>query len=433
MPMWCSGYESPFDENSPPKPHHRIVRVPPGESVVLNSADRAPYLLILEVLHGDLDFDPLKRGNKDLLKGLLRKELKTNKAARGGGMLPDSSDARPGSSIARSLSAEKALNPEEDGEDAGLPSTDLSQSVLSLNSESNGEEEVDLVEQVYGDDLSVHRTPDLAESLVVPLPPKNRALDIATWSRSNSLPASPAMTPKASTAESFGSNPQRQQTHTSVSSQSSTGSGRIPVLSLDEYSERMRTAAVMLAQLNASLVKETYVPTMRSEELPSTADTASGGSSWSRWLLGANTSNTTGPLHPSLSGTSDSKNAHVTTTRMKLQPSEVAAIRERIMQEMLALEEERMGRMQFQPETETMISLEAGHGNLKTAEDEQIIRRELNRVDPSAVVFSESWAAKKVWIVPFNVLVYAEMYLRVEYGKDRLMGTLLRGIVFLLS
>jgi len=32
---------------------------------------------------------------------------------------------------------------------------------------------------------------------------------------------------------------------------------------------------------------------------------------------------------------------------------------------------------------------------MKSAEDEGIIRRELNRVDPSAVVFSESWGAKK--------------------------------------
>ena len=63
---------------------------------------------------------------------------------------------------------------------------------------------------------------------------------------------------------------------------------------------------------------------------------------------------------------------------------------------MLALEEERMGRMQIQPESEAVINLDAGHSSLKTAEDEQIIRRELNRVDPSAVVFSESWAAKKV-------------------------------------
>ena len=69
MPLWCTGYDShPDSASSRAKPHHRIVRVPPGESVVLNSAERAPYLLILEILHGDLDFEPDKRGNKELLK-----------------------------------------------------------------------------------------------------------------------------------------------------------------------------------------------------------------------------------------------------------------------------------------------------------------------------------------------------------------------------
>ena len=76
---------------------------------------------------------------------------------------------------------------------------------------------------------------------------------------------------------------------------------------------------------------------------------------------------------------------------MKLQPAEAAAIRDRIMKEMLALEEERMERMR---ETGVM-KLGIGSGDTNTAEDEGIIRRELNKVDPSAVVFSESWATKK--------------------------------------
>lgn len=47
-----------------------MVRIPPSEAVVLNSAERAPYLLVVEVLHGDLDFDPTTRQNKDLLSKL---------------------------------------------------------------------------------------------------------------------------------------------------------------------------------------------------------------------------------------------------------------------------------------------------------------------------------------------------------------------------
>lgn len=52
--------------------HSKIVRIPPGESVVLNSAERAPYLLVVEILHGDLHFDPSTRANKELLAGVAR-------------------------------------------------------------------------------------------------------------------------------------------------------------------------------------------------------------------------------------------------------------------------------------------------------------------------------------------------------------------------
>ncbi|KAK0548216.1 Phosphatidylinositol 4-kinase pik1alpha (PI4-kinase)(PtdIns-4-kinase) [Tilletia horrida] len=54
--------------------HHRIVRIDPAEAVVLNSADRAPYLLHVEVLRDDLDFDPDRRGNRELCERLVRGE-----------------------------------------------------------------------------------------------------------------------------------------------------------------------------------------------------------------------------------------------------------------------------------------------------------------------------------------------------------------------
>ncbi|ORZ20543.1 kinase-like domain-containing protein [Absidia repens] len=42
LPLWCSGSCSSL--------HHRVVRVSPSDAVVLNSAERAPYLLMIEVL-----------------------------------------------------------------------------------------------------------------------------------------------------------------------------------------------------------------------------------------------------------------------------------------------------------------------------------------------------------------------------------------------
>jgi phosphatidylinositol 4-kinase B len=85
-------------------------------------------------------------------------------------------------------------------------------------------------------------------------------------------------------------------------------------------------------------------------------------------------------------------------SRVRLPRAEAAVIRHRIMNEMLALEEERMERMKGSEGSEGEVIMSNGdiRGAMKSAEDEGIIRRELNKVDPSAVVFSESWSAKKV-------------------------------------
>ncbi|KAG0636309.1 kinase-like domain-containing protein [Tuber brumale] len=51
--------------------HHRVVRINPAEATVLNSAERVPYLLMIEVLRDDFDFDPEKEENQRLLGVLL--------------------------------------------------------------------------------------------------------------------------------------------------------------------------------------------------------------------------------------------------------------------------------------------------------------------------------------------------------------------------
>lgn len=431
--MWCLGFESPLDSKAIPKPHHRIVRIPPGECVVLNSAERAPFLLLIEILHDDLDFDSGKLNNRELIREMIRKDLRSKKYAddelnqryvvdEAAGNLPSS---------VLDQTASDALYPVENKLSSDLLSQGITQPPTIQNTTIQ-EEEVDLVEQIYGENFSVHQTPDLSETLVVPVQPKNRALDIATWSRASSLPPSPALTPSVSVGISTPASIQKTNSFQSPSNVYETahgttesGTSRIPVSSLDEYSERMRTAAIMLAQLNASL-HETATP--------SHTDTLANRTRTSADDSGA--TGTSGPLHPSLSGNLQDPSKYVTpgpsgSTRMKLQTTEVAAIRERIMQEMIALEEERMARMQASQDSGNIISFETGQGNLKTTEDEQIIRRELNRIDPSAIVFQESWAAKKVSIyslMPSPVLNAS--FVRVGYGKTLLMAILHLGIAF---
>ncbi|KAF2718035.1 kinase-like protein [Polychaeton citri CBS 116435] len=59
--------------------HHRIVRLNPGEATSLNSAQKVPYLLMLEVLKDDFDFDPDSEQNQRLLINLLSEKGKSRR------------------------------------------------------------------------------------------------------------------------------------------------------------------------------------------------------------------------------------------------------------------------------------------------------------------------------------------------------------------
>ncbi|TDL27488.1 kinase-like protein [Rickenella mellea] len=385
LPMWCDCSDLHDSSYGRPKAHHRIVRIPPGESVVLNSAEHAPYLLLVEILNGDLDFVPAKRGNKEVLKRIVSKGYDPSASHGPRNRMTDSSqrNIEGGFTVA-------AFHTQSNNQC-------LSDSPLVIPNQvvANEDEEIDLVEQLYGSDLSIHHTPDLSEFLVLPPVPENKALDAVAWTRSASHPASPATTPTVSSSQ----NPsETRRVDASVETMAATTDR--PILSLDEYSDRMRTAAVMLAQLNANLVKEVVIPSTRP---PAAGSGETSLFTRPAWLPSSNqstavagTDQSPGPIHPSLSGSlPDATGGNQPSSRMKLQHSEAAAIRDRIMQEMLSLEEERMKRMQETSATQGLMSFGAARGNLKTAEDETIIRRELNKVDPSAVIFQESWAAKK--------------------------------------
>lgn len=51
--------------------HHRIVRLNPAEATVLNSAEKVPYLLMVEILRDDFTFDPDSPDNQKLLPQIL--------------------------------------------------------------------------------------------------------------------------------------------------------------------------------------------------------------------------------------------------------------------------------------------------------------------------------------------------------------------------
>lgn len=249
--MWCTSSDSTRSSTQAvPQAHHRIVRVPPGESVVLNSAERAPYLLLVEILNHDLDFDPSKRSNKEVLRKIV---LKTDER-RGGSATRDTFDTP---TLNRFKTEDADVAAVDDRPYPGSPALVIPATQITPSGEDD--EEMDLVEQVYGEDQHL-KTADLSESIVLPPAPKNRDLDRVAWS--SSAPPSPAidsgllgggrLSISTSATSDLATSP--------LANQQSSFDASKTVISLDEYSERMRTAAIMLAQLNANLVRETVAP-----------------------------------------------------------------------------------------------------------------------------------------------------------------------------
>ena len=391
VPLWCTSSDVPQGPDGTPQPHHRILRIPPGESVVLNSAERAPYLLVLEILNGDLDFNPTKRSNKEILRKIAVKESERKGASKDIVVFNSTSNTTPTiatedttlqDSESAGVSRSEAIfgTPDEQPPPPVLGNVDPpTPSTPTVLPPGGDDEEMDLVEQLYGPNESIRSRPmDLSESIVRPPAPKNRDLDLVAWSRSSSTPATPL--PADIASYNIDEVPTTLQPsfppNTDLSRSSAANS--VADLTLDDYSERMRTAAVMLAQLNANLARETAHAGNNSPQ----------PAKW--WYPGPSAEGAELP-DPNPASAPE----YQPSKRLRLQYAEAKAIRERIMKEMMSLEEQRMQRMKEGGSSDGMFKL--GMGSSNSAEDESIIRKELNKVDPSAVVVSESWANKKVW------------------------------------
>ncbi|KDQ07933.1 hypothetical protein BOTBODRAFT_180280 [Botryobasidium botryosum FD-172 SS1] len=410
MPMWCTTSEISAQSIDVPSCHHRIVRIPPGECVVLNSAERAPYILYIEVLNGDLDFDPSKRRNRDLLKKLVVQEQEKQAKGSSAGVGLAGMDARNVLGVSEADSEEPPSASSEVAEPvhvevSNTDDTEPASSVPLKPAEVPEEEEIDLVEQLYGTNLSLRdEVTDISESIVLPPAPKNKALDMATWTKAMaSLPSSPTSFPQpellATPRPAYPPSPSPGAS----TPQLQPSPNRQKPLSLDEYSDRMRTAAIMLAQLNANLVREpvTTISASTPGVLPtSQAEGKPGSRNWlpgTSWIIGASSSGSSGHSRTMSGGPEPPGPTQSQGSRMKLQYSEAEIIKKKIMQEMLSLEEERMKRMKETSTSDLALDIR-DFGRGKTVEDEGIVRRELNKTDPSAAVFREAWSSKKARI-----------------------------------
>jgi hypothetical protein len=380
MPLWCAADHCHEEggqtsagtplasrpENSRKRGHSRVVRISPGDSVVLNSAERAPFLLHVELLDGDLDFDPSRRENRELLKKIvIQEDLKRRKGE--------------GQAVSTKISALEGFgSPMPDVVPKAGPSTpsqpdNMTREPSRKDVMPDEVEEMDLVEQMYGAKLSVKDIlPEWSETMPLPQGPKNKALDAAAWDRAgmvgspkylsalNSPGGSDQPIPRPDTpirplspSPDMPATPERQSSSTNR------------VITLEDYSERMRTAAVMLAQLNASMVAS----------IPEPQHSSSGALSWipgTGWIKGS--------AATPKDGTTPEPAGQGQGGKLRLAAAQAAAIRDRIMEEMMALEEERVARMTARPEGQEIEEKVMGG---KTAEDENIVRRELNKADPS--------------------------------------------------
>ncbi len=465
FPLWCSADDkdvvpqSQLDGKAQARRHHRVIRINPSEAVVLNSADRVPFLLHVEVLNNDLDFDPDRRQNRDTLRRLVTEEdTRRRKAAVSSGRssfvqsahehargvsenegvdtrtaTPDASTTLEDSNVqngsqllleddtnqlTRSSTPKPASQPltpaiehdEEDIADIGNGNRRVHQDAREIP-QDNGEE-IDLTEQMYGSDLAGFggerdsSSDEEEEDLAI----RNRMHDTAAWTSATAGSASTAGKDANDDAD-----------------QLAAGHRPMKEFSLDEYAQRMRTAAIMLSQLNKSTNASKAQAIVNYG--PNLSSNAQGG--WSSWIVptnwyGSSASGT--PANGSGGGAGDKSevgqgSAGVTThVRTSIDPTraiaglpmgggggagqssrlvhaETEAIRKRIMEEMMALEEERMRRMKTGGRNVTASRAQArkkssNKGQMPEDEEEAVLRA-VNKDDPSAAMFSESWAAKK--------------------------------------
>ncbi|PWY99187.1 hypothetical protein BCV70DRAFT_201393 [Testicularia cyperi] len=513
FPLWCTADDKHHTSAEAAKGvtgrHHKVVRINPSEAVVLNSADRVPFLLHVEVLNNDLDFDPDRRQNRETLRRLVTEEDKRRrKTAAGRGLFATQSmeaHETPGSSmqegrastptaaaldsprvfedgvisaasgqntpqtssrpltpalLAEGSSAAAAAGPGATLHDDGPSLEQVTEDNTAANARignastvqtpdrlvppDDDGEEMDLTEQAYGSDLAAfgNERRDSTESDAADeedLASRNRLHDTAAWTYVRSSvngagSSGAAVQPDtgATGAKGLGATgvTGASGAGAATSSSSSPSSSAVRDFSLDEYAQRMRTAAIMLSQLNRSTNAH------KSQAIvnygPNLSSNAQGG--WSSWIVPTNWYGSSAPAAGAGGGAGDKAevgqgsagvSTHVTSSgsrnsinsirgemgsgsgvgspfapmgggggagrSSKLVHSETEAIRKRIMQEMMALEEERMRRMKAGGRS-LSASRAAAAAN---SEDEEAVLKAVNKDDPSAAMFSESWKSKK--------------------------------------
>ncbi|KAG0196981.1 Phosphatidylinositol 4-kinase pik1alpha (PI4-kinase)(PtdIns-4-kinase) [Mortierella sp. NVP41] len=316
VPLWCHAtLENPS--------HHRVVRIPPQDAVVLNSADRVPYLLQVEVLETDMSVEEIRAQRRDL--GDEEEEEQQSASRTPGTELNEDGSIQLEATIGDTAEASK--NTSDASSTTGAESKDPEESQKSLDA--------------------------------IPNPPIGSLADLSISPPGSPVPTSPvvSMDPTGRMkSPALSSSPGlRPATHSrSNEAYLQTVLKRRASNSADDFAEKMRTAAVMLAQLSQQQAAQQ-------------------------------------------AGAGANGNARVSSqsrSSIKAKATSVEDIRAKIIKEMMALEEQRMQRMKLEG-----VSSGVGGGGGEGAgsemlEDERKVMANVATDDPSAAVFAEDWEAK---------------------------------------
>ncbi|KAI9675445.1 MAG: Phosphatidylinositol 4-kinase pik1alpha (PI4-kinase)(PtdIns-4-kinase) [Caeruleum heppii] len=214
IPFICPAH---LPDGSPARSqHHRVVRLNPAEATVLNSAERVPYLLMVELLREDFDFDPETDTNKQLVTRL---DAEKSSDRRRIFDLTDSSRSRNG-----------IKNPESGIDSVFEPAVgDLGNSAL--------------IQQVDDNDLTPRASAEPSYSASLFVSKSSSAATPATAKSSMSTPRSSGLS---------GSQGARSSSSNATSHLSAKEYAAVDPPDMSALATHMRTAAHMLAQLESS-------------------------------------------------------------------------------------------------------------------------------------------------------------------------------------
>ncbi|KAI8809253.1 kinase-like domain-containing protein [Cladochytrium replicatum] len=428
LPLWCNAAEI--------RKHHRILRIAPDEAVILNSADRVPYLICIEV-----EEDP-EEGSVPLPKYA---NSNNETAAEN---WTENTPVKTKVPIERVKDDQAASLPDNDAESVELnvpkvngeevkPSTSLGFSSIESSNED-----------LKSDSPSRAATPPYA-SLASSSPAMSESnpelTKTGTGSETKGFPGR--------TTSLFSGTASGTQTPNAIRSRRNTVDASVTA-QIDEFSERMRTAAVMLAQLYQQQQRELMALSALSSIPISNSGTLSPGANAllaTRLSMGGDVdvrrSTSPPPASPTASGSnlsgingpSSPVNRGERRKYQKLK-AEFEEIRNRLLREIVSLEEKRL-KLVATAQTQDRKSIggisaaaAAAAGAVSVTEPDG----KANKEDPSAAVFKESWETKQSRIresSPFghiptwrlhSVIVKSGADLRQEHLALQLIGEMNR-------